>query len=271
MLNIALRPHIATPHTVMAGPDPAIHVQPEPGWQARLHAVATNRWPAMTITTCRLVLRIGEQSFLVHLAVVDRGQFGDEVHHLVLEQGRADLGLGLGIVGIELEHLLLLARELAGAGHDGALHFVAGDRDAVLLAQLAQHQAQAHAALGDLAIFRLQFVLGLALVRGGLALALEFLLDLGPDTVELMLDHGGRQREVMGVVQRIQHPALQMQPAGGLVVGFRAVRAPASFSVARSSRPSFLANSSSILVSSGAFTSLTVTLNTAALPAISAA
>ena len=41
------------------------------------------------------VVGILEQGFPVHRLVGDLGQFGDEIHHLVLEQGGADLGLGL--------------------------------------------------------------------------------------------------------------------------------------------------------------------------------
>ena len=43
---------------------------------------------------------------------------------------------------------------------------------------------------------------------------------------ELGFDHGGRQREAVGGVQRIQDAALQMQAAGGVVVVFDLVAHP---------------------------------------------
>ena len=47
---------------------------------------------------------------------------------------------------------LLLARELAHLRGQGALHLLVGDLDLVALADLRQHQAEADAALGDLAV-----------------------------------------------------------------------------------------------------------------------
>ena len=110
-------------------------------------------WPAIVLLSgwlIALILGISEQSFPIHLAVIDRGQFGDEIHDLVLEQGRTDLGLGLGIVGIELEYLLLLAGELADLVHDRRAQLVVRHSDAVLLSDL-----------GDL-LFRIEFSLDIA-------------------------------------------------------------------------------------------------------------
>jgi hypothetical protein len=63
----------------------------------------------------RRFVGVHEQRLAVDLAVGDLGEFGDEVHHLVLEDRGADLGLGLRVFGVELEDLLLLAGELARA------------------------------------------------------------------------------------------------------------------------------------------------------------
>ena len=121
---------------------------------------------------------------------------------------------GLRVLGVELEDLLFLSRELARALRDGALHFVVGDGDAVLLADARQHEAEAHAALGDVVIFLLELVLGLALVGGRLAFALQFGLDRVPDAVEFAFDHRRRQREGMRLVERVENAALQVQAAG---------------------------------------------------------
>src|SRR6185312_2735640 len=105
--------------------------------------------------------------------------------------------------------------------HDRALHFVAGDRDAVLLADAREHQAKAHAAFRNLAIFLLEFVFGLALVRGGLAFALQFGFDLLPDRVEFRLDHGRRQFERMQLVERIENAPFHVQAAGTREIGLQ--------------------------------------------------
>ena len=84
-----------------------------------------------------------------------------------------------------------------------------------------QHQAETHAALGDLAIFLLEFVFGLAFVFCRLAFALELGFDLFPDAFELALDHCRRQVERMHAVERIQNAPLHVQTAGARKVGLQ--------------------------------------------------
>ena len=54
------------------------------------------------------------------------------------------------------------------------MHLFVGDIQAVLLADAREHEPQADPALGDVAIFLPQLLLGLAFVGRGLSLALQF-------------------------------------------------------------------------------------------------
>ena len=62
---------------------------------------------------------------------------------------------------IRLEHLAFLAGRIARLHGDGLRRFLVGDLDLVAPADLGEQQPEAHAALGDAAILRPQFVVAL--------------------------------------------------------------------------------------------------------------
>ena len=78
-------------------------------------------------------------------------------------------------------------------------------------ADLGQQQAQAHAALGDVAIFGLQLVVALAFIRRIEAAGARSGFDLAPDLVELGFDHARRQIEIVRVVELVEQRALGLR------------------------------------------------------------
>ena len=115
-----------------------------------------------------------------HLLLVDLGEFEHEVDHLVLEDRRAQLRQHLRVVAVVVPDLLFLAGELAGALDQRAAHLFVGDGDVVLLADLRQHEAETHAAVGDLAIVLLRLLLRGVLVGEGAVDRFHLLLDRFP-------------------------------------------------------------------------------------------
>src|SRR4249919_1785188 len=70
------------------------------------------------------VVSIGVKGFDADRLLRHIGKLGDEIDHLVLEQGRPDLGQSLGIVAVEVVDLALLARELPDPLEQRAVHLV---------------------------------------------------------------------------------------------------------------------------------------------------
>src|SRR3546814_12341905 len=87
---------------------------------------------------------VGGDIPLGHLGEVD-----DEVDHLVLEERRAELGLGLRIGAVILQHLLLLARMALRLHEQGLVHLVLGDLDLVQAAALGAQPPGAPPAPAD--------------------------------------------------------------------------------------------------------------------------
>lgn len=88
-----------------------------------------------------LILYHRLQFLAAHLLLRDGGLGDDVVDDLLLEDRAAQLEQRIGVLAIVVEHLALLAGELAGAIYQSALQLVVGDGDAFLLAQRAEHEA----------------------------------------------------------------------------------------------------------------------------------
>ena len=117
-----------------------------------------------------IVLHHRRQRFTADGLLLDIGQAGNVVDHLLLEQRAADLDDRPGILLVEFVDLAFLAGELAGAGDQRLLHLLVADDDAVLLAERAEHEAEADAAFGDGAVFLAGFFFGGAFVLEALSL-----------------------------------------------------------------------------------------------------
>src|SRR4029079_15039758 len=143
------------------------------------------------------------------LLVRHLGEFGEEVDDLLLVDRRAQARYRLRIVAVEIPHLLLLPWELPCANDDGALHLFVGHLDLVLVADLRNHQAETHAALGDLAVLRPRLLLGRPFVGESAALLLQVAFDGLPDVVKLLGHESRRQIELVALVERIEKLALQ--------------------------------------------------------------
>ena len=104
-----------------------------------------------------LGLEIGLDLFARRLAVVDLGPREQEVDDLVLVQRRTKLRGGHGLLlDVADEGLAVLALILGRGLHDQPVHLLLGDIDAIAGADFRQQQAEAHAALGDVAVFGAQ-------------------------------------------------------------------------------------------------------------------
>src|SRR5690606_10677151 len=79
------------------------------------------------------------------------------VDDLLFEDRRAQRCGSARRVAEVIEDFLLLARELLQLREERALHFVFGDFNAALLADLGENEAETDAALGKLAIFDARF------------------------------------------------------------------------------------------------------------------
>ena len=99
---------------------------------------------------------------------------------------------------------------LRGGLHDQPVHLLLGDVDAVGGADLRQQQAEAHAALGDLAIF---VGLGLDLGQRGLGVRLmaRFVRSCAEDVLILGLDHRFRHREIVARGELVEQLALHVR------------------------------------------------------------
>ena len=118
----------------------------------------------MMVMVVIIAIRIGVELLGAHLLVGDLGEFGDVVDHLVLVDRRPELGEHARIIAIEIVDLALLARELADALHQRAVHLVVGDLDLLTLSDLRKHKPEPDAPRGDVLIFGTSFFLCRALV-----------------------------------------------------------------------------------------------------------
>src|SRR5262249_24782924 len=107
----------------------------------------------MVMVALILIMHQRLELLACHLLFRDIGLGHDVIDDLLVEDRAAQLEQRIGIFAVIVEHLALLAGELAGALEQSALQFVIGDGDTFLLAHGSQDQPQAHAALGDSAIF----------------------------------------------------------------------------------------------------------------------
>src|SRR5262245_29930818 len=106
-----------------------------------------------------------------------RGELDQEIDHLLLEDGRSHPRDGVGILPVILPDLLLAPWNLTGTLDDRARDLILGHGNLVFLTDLRKHKAEAHAALGNAAIFLPGLLLGGALIGKGTALCLEVALD----------------------------------------------------------------------------------------------
>ncbi len=150
------------------------------------------------------------QLLAAHRAIADLGPGEQEVDDLVLVQRGAQLSSRHRILLDVLDEALLVLRLiLRGRLGDEALHLGLGHFDAIVLANLRQEQAEAHAALGDRAII-VAIVLELGLGGFRIGLVSGFMLELLPDLGELGLDHRRRNREVMTIGEMVEQLALHV-------------------------------------------------------------
>src|SRR5690606_40470195 len=91
---------------------------------------------------------------------------------------------------------------------NGLVQVVLVYRDIVQPADFGKEQAELDAALGDLAVLRLQLLVRLALAELVALLAFELLLHLRPDPLELLLDDAGGDRDVVRLLQLVEQRAL---------------------------------------------------------------
>jgi hypothetical protein len=160
--------------------------------------------------TAILGFDLGLQLLTAHSAIGDLGAREQEVDDLVLEQRRAQLGGGHRFLADIFDELLAVARAILLRGlHDQLVHLLAADFHPVRLADLGEEQTEADAALGDGAIF---LTLGFHLGAGGLGIGLvrRLMLELLPDLIELRIDHGGRNREIMSRGELVEQLALHV-------------------------------------------------------------
>src|SRR5262249_18704304 len=108
----------------------------------------------MMTTARQVVLALGglEQVLHRHLLFGGLVLIGHVVHHLVLEQRRAQLDQRRRVLFVIFVDVALLARIAARLLDQGTAQLVLVDLDVVLFADLADHEAEAHAPLGDPAI-----------------------------------------------------------------------------------------------------------------------
>src|SRR5690349_15603762 len=92
-----------------------------------------------------------------HLLFAGVGLGHDQVDHLVLEDWRAQLDEGVGVLLIVVVHDPLLAGITPSLLHQRGAHFNLGHAQFVAFPDFADHQAQAHAPLGDLAVLGAHF------------------------------------------------------------------------------------------------------------------
>src|SRR3569623_1722061 len=178
-------------------------------WSSRIVSLKTKRPPCgglcvrcpatsvvVTFVVVVIVMMLGRdvvalvlddlgELFTVHLLFGLRRLLADEIDNLVLEHRCTQTRKRLRVLAVIVVDLLLLAWEATDFGDQRLLVLVLGHLDLVLVADLGDHQAQAHAALGDLAILLAGFGFGRAFVLERAAVILHLMLDALPDRVAL--------------------------------------------------------------------------------------
>ena len=107
-----------------------------------------------------IVLHHRRQRFTARGLILDIGQAGNVVDHLLLEKRAAYLDDRPGILLVEFVDLALLAGELAGAGDQRPLDLLVCEHEAGTLADGAEHEAEADAPLGNGTILPAGLLLG---------------------------------------------------------------------------------------------------------------
>src|SRR5690606_16875736 len=135
-----------------------------PLWAAPLSLAIAGAAPARPTPLFRIAG--GQVVFLQKLVLADRlfldlGLGDDQVDDLVLEDRGAELGLGVGVLAQQVEHLLGLSAVLHRLAADGFGEFLLGHLDVVGAADLGEHEAETHPPLGDLAVLLLELLVAL--------------------------------------------------------------------------------------------------------------
>src|SRR5690606_22763320 len=120
-----------------------------------------------------LLVLVGKPLVLGDRLVGHLGELEHIVHHLVLEDGRAQPGERLGVLAVEVVDRPLLSRKLAHLGGERTLKLLLGDLDLLLLADARDDETEADASLGDLAVVLPRRLLGGSLVLEGAPGALK--------------------------------------------------------------------------------------------------
>src|SRR5262249_48661892 len=147
------------------------------------------------------LLRLLEQLVLRYLFFGGLRPLQNEIHDLILEDRCAKLGERAPRLLVVLVDRLLLTREAARLLHERLAPLLLRDLELVLLGDLADDEAEAHAALRDLAVLLARLLLRLALVGEGLLGTLQVRLELLPDALELAVDQRRRQLERVGLLE----------------------------------------------------------------------
>src|SRR3954453_16802484 len=134
----------------------------------------------------------------------DLGEFGDEIDHLVLEQGGAQFGKHLRIIAVKIVDLPLLAGILADALEERAVDLFIAHFDLVAGADLRQNEAEPDAPRGNAPVIFLGLLLSRAFVLEAPLGPLKIAGDLAPDRFEFVLHQGWRQLEIIIGIQLIE-------------------------------------------------------------------
>ena len=156
-------------------------------------------------------LKVGFDFLAAHRALGDLGLGEEEVDDLVLVQRRAQLRGGHRILLHILDEAVAVLRlVLRRCLPDQPVHLGLADLDIVGRTDLAQQQPEAHAALGDGAIFgRILVDLGQRSIA--VALMAGFVAQLVHDLLELGLDHRRRNLEAVTIGELVEQAALHVR------------------------------------------------------------
>src|SRR6266568_9013309 len=147
--------------------------------------------------TAFFVLLVLEKVLARDLFFAHGGELDEEIDDFLFEDRGPYCRHRSRILAVVFPDLLLASGQLASAFDDGARDLVLGDRDLVLLADFREHQAKAHSALRNAAVFLARLFLGRPFIRKSAALRLKVVLDRDPNVLELILGESGRQSELV--------------------------------------------------------------------------